>query len=207
VRNGRLPAGAPLDEYGQLFGATPLDAWGKPVLYTSDANLAAAASGGICGRTATALSYLGQDVAFLLVSGGEASDAAATPEINAGTLAGPQGTELYRVVTLSELRAQAGCAGGTRGDLRIVNNELPNACKGIPYAVPIVSDGGVAPVSLSVSGLPAGLGNSGPVLSGTTTTAKGAYTVLVTATDSQLPGANTVQKKFILNVMSSCSRP
>ena len=110
-------------------------------------------------------------------------------------------------MTLSELRAQAGCAVGTQGDLRIVNNELPNACKGIHYSVPIISDGGVAPVSLSFSGLPTGLSNSGPLLTGTTTTAKGPYPVLLTVTDSQMPTAHTIQKKFILNVMSSCSTP
>ena len=114
---------------------------------------------------------------------------------------GPQATDIYRVVTLNELRAQAGCAGSTQGDLRIANNELPIACNGISYSVTLYGDGGVAPLSYAFSGLPVGLANAGAVISGTAIV-NGAYPVVVTATDSQLPGARSVQRKYTLTVKS-----
>ena len=202
VKNGRLPVTAPTDEYSALFGATPLDAWSRPVVYVYDGNLTSAATGGLCGRSSTAISYQGQDVAFLLLSGGDSASIGSTPNANgafSGALSGPQATNMYRVVTLNDLRAQAGCAGITQGDLRIANNELPNVCNGINYSVTLYGDGGVPPISYAFSGLPVGLANAGAVISGTAI-ANGAYPVVVTATDSQLPGARSVQRKYTLTV-------
>ena len=204
VKNGRLPVTAPSDEYSALFGATPLDAWSKPVVYIYDGNLTSASTGGVCGRSSTSISYQGQDVAFLLASGGGSMSIASTPNVNgpfSGAPTGPQATDIYRVVTLNELRAQAGCAGSTQGDLRIANNELPIACNGISYSVTLYGDGGVAPLSYAFSGLPVGLANAGAVISGTAIV-NGAYPVVVTATDSQLPGARSVQRKYTLTVKS-----
>lgn len=208
VRNGRLPATIPTDEYATLFGAPPVDAWGKPVIYIYDADLAATATGGVCGRTGTSITLNGQNVAFVLLSGGEDLHLDSTYQASgaiSGALAGLKASDIYRVVTLDELKAQAGCFGGTRGALRILNRELPNACRGEGYAVTLYSDGGVAPVSLVFSGLPAGLSATGALLSGTTTVAQGPYQVQVTATDSQLPAPHAVQMKYTLNVMSSCT--
>jgi len=208
VRNGRLPFTTPTNEYATLFGANPLDAWGGPIAFIYDSNLTALSTGGICGRTGTAISFSGQDVAFLLLSGGDDMSISSTPKENgafSGALDGLQAADMYRIVTLNELRAQAGCSGATRGDLRIVNNELPNVCKGMNYAVTLFGDGGVPPVAYTFSGLPAGLTHSGANLSGVTTVAKGPNPVTVTATDSQTPTAHAVQRKYILNVISSCS--
>ena len=203
VKNGRLPSSAPTDEYSALFGATPPDAWGKPVVYVYDGNLAATSTGGLCGRTGTSISYQGQDVAFLLLSGGEQMNIASAPSATGafnGALGGPQATNMYRVVTLNELRAQAGCSITTSGDLRIVNNELPNVCNGKSYSVTLFGDGGVSPITYSFSGLPAGLTNAGATISGTTVVANGPYPVTVTATDSQLPSAHSVQRSYTLTV-------
>ena len=207
VRNGRLPATAPSDEYAALFGVRPLDAWSRPVLYAYDGNLTATSGGGLCGRTGTAISSGGGDVAFVLISGGDDASITSTPNQNgpfSGPLAGLQGADLYRIVTLKELQAGVDCSGSTGGALRIVNNELPGVCKGIPYSVTLFGDGGVPPVSFTFSSLPAGLSSSGAALSGTTTAAQGPYPVVVTATDSQLPTAHAVQRNLVLNIMSSC---
>ena len=207
VRNGRLPATAPSDEYAALFGTRPLDAWGRPVVYAYDGNLTATSGGGLCGRTGTALSSGAGDAAFVLISGGDDASISSTPNQSgpfSGPLAGLQEADLYRIVTLQELQAGADCSGSTGGALRIVNHELPGACKGIPYSVTLFSDGGVPPVTFSFSSLPAGLSSSGATLSGITTVAQGPYPVVVTATDNQLPTAHTVQRNLVLNIMSSC---
>lgn len=205
VKNGRLPDSG---EYPGIFGTTPMDAWGKPLVYAYDSNLTAVATGGLCGRTGTAISHSGRDVAFLMLSGGDDLGFTSTPGATgafSGSLAGLKVEDLYQIIPLNELQARAGCSGSSHGSLRIVNNELPNVCKGIYYSVTLFGDGGVPPVSYSFSGLPAGLTNSGAVISGNTTTAKGPYPVVVTATDSQTPVTNTLQRQYILNVMSSCN--
>ncbi len=205
VKNGRLPDSG---EYPGIFGTTPLDAWGKSIVYVYDSNLTAVATGGLCGRTGTAINHSGRDVAFLIVSGGDDMGVSSTPAASgafSGALNGLKAEDQYQIITLNELQARVGCAGSPQGSLRIVNNELPHVCKGINYSVTLFGDGGVPPLTYSFSGLPAGLTNSGAVLSGNTTTAKGSYPVDVTATDSQMPTAHTVQRRYILNVMSSCN--
>jgi hypothetical protein len=196
VKNNKLPT-----TLADVFGASaPQDAWGKPLGYTCDVNLTAAATGGLCGRTATT----GQDVAFVLISGGDDISITSTASITSGVLTGVlTDADLSRSVTLMELQAQAGCAGSTQGSLKILNNELPRACKGITYPAKIFTDGGVPPVSVvsPIPGLPSGITNSSDgSFSGTTTVAAGAYPVTVTATDSQTPTANTLQRKYFLNV-------
>ncbi len=194
VRNNRLPVAG---EYVGVFGSNPQDAWGKTIGYAYDSNLSATASGGLCGRTSTT----GQEVAFLLISGGDDMNIASTPSIASGVLTGLQpDADLYRIVTLNELQTEAGCFGSTKGSIRILNNELPKACKGLNYSATLFADGGVPPVTFSFTGLPTGISNSGAALSGTTSVATGAYPVVVTATDFQAPTANIQQRKYFLNV-------
>lgn len=202
AKNGRLPVSA---EYPGIFGSIPLDAWGKPIVYAYDSNLTATATGGICGRTSTSISYNGQDVAFLLISGGDDLSITSTPATNgaySNTLTGLVGEDLNKIITLIDLQSQAGCSGTTLGRLRILNNELPKVCRGISYSAKIFTDGGVPPVALTFTGLPAEISSSAATLSGTATvaTATGAYPIAVTATDNQTPIANLQQRKYFLNV-------
>lgn len=151
-----------------------LDAWGKSYLYLYDIDLADKTLGGLCGLTATKIVANNiQDVAFVVWSGGEdftplatlANTPANPPRplvtatLNSTNLASPSnistygpitGTltltanDLFRIVTLEELKNRAGCYGSTQGRLRILNNELPNAdgCSS-SYAAQLYPDGGV----------------------------------------------------------------
>lgn len=204
VKNGRLPT---FEEYSTaVFGTKPKDSWGKSVLFAYYSSLTKISTGGICGRTSSAISYNGQDVAFLLLSGGDDMGISSSPNTSGffnGTLSGLQAEDLHRVVTLAELKAQAGCAGYTSGSLKILNNELPTACKRRSYSATIFAGGGVAPYTrYSTSGLPVGLSNSGASIFGTSTTATKNYTVGVTVVDSV---ANMVKRSFVFKLMTSCN--
>ncbi len=154
------------NEYLLLFGANPQDAWGRPVIYLYDNNLADTTKGGLCGRTSTAITInSGQNVpnvAFLLLSGGENSPLQSTmtgtgtwntvalpSPITSGAITTGAVTvnvinDIVRYVTLAELKAQAGCDASTQGSLRILNNELPNACAGsLSYPGTLFPGGGV----------------------------------------------------------------
>lgn len=146
--NGRLPAAG---DYPGVFGGTaPLDAWGRPIAYVFDGNLAATATGGLCGRTSTGLLDSGVSIAFALVSQGE--DAAFQTTVggatvpgtgaNAGNLASSP-LDIYRAVSLVELQSKAGCFGSTGGRLQILNNELPRVCANSPYTATVFATGGV----------------------------------------------------------------
>jgi hypothetical protein len=144
AKNRKLPASSA--EYTSVFGATPpLDAWGKEIVYLFDVN---ASTGELCGRTSTATQYGGADVSFILLSGGDDSTVNSTPgatgTLPAGTYAGLLSSDLYRVVSLDELKSKAGCAGSTQGSLRILNNELPSVCVGSSsYTAAVYASGGV----------------------------------------------------------------
>lgn len=198
---GRLPDAA---EYGSALGGAALDAWNRPIVYAYDGNLALAAGGGVCGRSSSSISSAATPVAFVLVSGG-ADNAASTPGASgpfSGDLTGLASGSISSVVTLQQLQERAGCSGGTAGRLRVVNGELPKVCLGVNYSATLVGEGGVAPLTYTVSGLPAGLNAAGPVISGNTMAAPGSYPVLVTVTDSQLPAPNSVQRNYQLEVLS-----
>ena len=202
LNNGRLPSSA---EYPGVFGSVPLDAWGRPVVFTYYSSLTNSSTGGLCGRANSTISYNGLDVAFLLLSGGDDMNISSAPNSSGffnGALTGLQPEDLYRIVSMNELAAFAGCAGTTPGRLRIVNNELLGACKRQGYSATIYPDGGVPPYSSYVfTGLPTGLTTSAGSIFGNSSAAKGAYTVSVTVTDST---ATTVKRSYILNLMSSC---
>ncbi|MDD5284983.1 MAG: hypothetical protein PHD54_03940 [Desulfuromonadaceae bacterium] len=144
AKNGRLPT---KDEYPAVFGGTnpPLDAWGKPIYYIYDVSLTATGTGGLCGRTTTSLS----NNAFALVSGGSdftvlsTADAVVVTDSKGATAFVPDKSDMYRIVTLDELKSQTGCFGRTAGRLRIVNNELPWTCSGsTANLATMVGDGG-----------------------------------------------------------------
>lgn len=201
--NGRIPDSTNINN----ILTNPNDTWGKGLIYLYDANMTAASSGGLCGRTSTASSYNGVPVAFIVLSGGDNFSIESTPNttapLPAGVMGGLSPQDLFRVVSLYELKSRAGCAGSTQGRLRIVNNELPKACSGKLYTANIVADGGVLPYSAyNASGLPTGLARAGSLISGTPTTT-GISSVTIQVTDSQ---PNTVQKTLPLNVIS-CGCP
>jgi hypothetical protein len=182
------------------------------VVFAYYSSLTKTTSGGICGITSTTFTYNGQDVAFLLLSGGDDMTLTSTPSASGafnGALTGLKAEDLYRIVTLKELQEQASCFGTTQGKLRIVNNELPGACKRQNYSATIIGDGGVpryasyTSYTYTFSGLPIGLSSSNlrATIFGVTTTSKGPYPISVTMTDA---AANTVRRSYILNIMSSC---
>ncbi|MFO0752397.1 MAG: putative Ig domain-containing protein [Thermodesulfovibrionales bacterium] len=51
--------------------------------------------------------------------------------------------DVVRWVTLGELKSRAGCSGTTRGALKILNNQLPDACIGQAYSAAVYAEGGV----------------------------------------------------------------
>lgn len=208
AKNGRLPAFA--DYSAGIFGTKPLDAWGRPLVFSYCSSLTKAATGGVCGITGTTITHNGQDVAFLLISGGDDAGVTSIPAASgafSGALTGLKAEDLFRIVTLKELQEQASCFGTTQGKLRIVNNELPSACKRRNYSATIMGDGGVpryasyTSYTYAFSGLPVGFTGSGATILGNSTTARGAYSVGVTITDK---AANVVRRHYILNIMSSC---
>ena len=201
--------------FNEYSGTRPLDAWGRPLVYAYYSSQTHSSTTELCGRTTSGMTYNGQQVAFLLLSGGDdmviTSTPAASGAFNAA-LTGLAATDLYRIVTLSELQAQAGCAGTTQGSLKILNNELPNACKRRAYSANVFADGGVAPYnSYSASGLPIGLSyaKTTGLIFGTSTTASTTastpawknYPVDVTVTDNI---NNKVKRSFAFKLLTSC---
>ncbi|MDD2272721.1 MAG: LamG domain-containing protein [Desulfuromonadaceae bacterium] len=138
-------------------GANPLDPWGNNILYLYDNNLTTTATGGICGRTTTNLNVNGTpNTAFALLStSGDAlqSTWSGLPVLSTAVLTYPTtvlGTtatlvtgDLFKIVSLEELKNRAGCYGSTQGRLKILNNELPSACSGSAYSATLYAEGGV----------------------------------------------------------------
>lgn len=207
VAHGRLPTQA---EFQPVL-ANPNDAWGTPFIYLYDEKLAlptAAGFGGICGRSSTT-TYNGQELAFVLISAGEDYSTESTPKPAAPpaqAFSGPpalQTSDLVRIVTLNELKAKAGCAGYTQGRLRIVNNELPNACSGSTnYNAVLTADGGSSGYTWSVIS-PGWVSIDNMTVPGkiSFSTVPSAGMVTVRVTDSQ---GNYEQRAYSLKVVS-CS--
>ncbi len=209
-------------------GGNPFDPWGNNILYIFDNNLTNTATGGICGKTSTNLTVNGTaSTAFVLLS--SAGDGiqptttwSGTPALSLVTTAYPSaatGTttatlvagDLFKIVTLEELKNRAGCYGSTQGRLKILNNELPNACAGsTSYPALLYANGGVPGYSWSLIAPPAWItitpatGALAPVGSITATT--GTYPLAVRVTDSQALTANSIQKTLNLKVVS-CTPP
>ena len=210
-----------------VFTTPPRDSWGDGIHYLYDVNLTTPAGGGVCGRRSTNLTVNGTaNVAFALFSGGGdglQSTWSGMPAFSTGVLAysasaagitatlatGTPG-DLYRIVTLDELQSRAGCFGSTAGRLKILNNELPNACSGgSSYAANLYGEGGVPGVAgyiwAKVSGpswiaVNATTGAMTPT--GTITATTGIYPLTVSLTDSHTPTATTILKNYNLQVIS-----
>ncbi len=198
-------------------GGNPLDPWGNTVVYLFDNNLTAIATGGICGRTSTNLTVNGTpNIAFALLStAGDAFQSTWTgvpafsttvftyPATALGTTATLATGDLFKIVTLEELKNRAGCYGNTQGQLKILNNELPKGCNGTPYSATIFAGGGVPPYpTYTITGLTGtGLSALGANITGTPTTT-GSFPVSVQVTDSHTPTATSVQKNLTLTINS-----
>lgn len=203
VASGRLP-----DSVG-VAAILPYqnDPWTRPYVYTYDNNLTAIATGGLCGRTTTTL-FNGQQIAFVMLSGGNDFLVTSLPAVS-GPFAGPPTllpADLFRIVTLDELKNRAGCYGSTQGRLKILNNELPKGCSGSAYSATIFGSGGVAPYpAYTITGLPAGLSAAGSTISGNPTVT-GTFPVSIQISDSHTPTANSVQKNLNL-IVTACGAP
>lgn len=169
-------------------GSNPLDPWGNNILYIFDNNLTNTATGGICGKTSTNLTVNGTaSTAFVLLS--SAGDGiqptttwSGTPALSLVTTAYPSaatGTttatlvagDLFKIVTLEELKNRAGCYGSTGGRLKILNNELPHVCDGsstTSYATLHAGGGVAAGYSWSVQNGPTWLKCNNLVCNGNT---------------------------------------
>lgn len=160
VSRGHLPGTAV--EFAEA-SAQQYDTWGRKLRYLYDKNLIATSStNAICNQATTGLTINStSNIAFAVLSLGD--DYAAQSAWNSNTIVSDEtkylyplhdGTngavntasaispDIYRVVTLDELKAKIGCFGRTGGRLRIVNNELPKACAGAPYSTMLYPDGG-----------------------------------------------------------------
>lgn len=196
VQNGQLPDAA---TFPSLIPSS-VDAWGQPLIYIYDNNLTGSATGGICGRQSTALSYGAvNNAAFIIVSGAEDLAVNITPSVSGpstGNVA--SGTaDIVRSVSLENLRNQAGCFGFTAGALKILNNELPEGVSSTLYTASVYANGGVPPYAWNATGLPAWLtfNPALAVLSGPTAT--GSFSVTITVTDAD---GNTVSRTYTLKV-------
>ena len=203
--------------FNEYSSTRPLDAWGRPLVYAYYSSQTRSSTTELCGRTTSGMTYNGQQVAFILLSGGDDMAINSTTPAASGAfnvaLTDLAATDLYRIVTLSELQSQAGCAGNTQGGLKILNNELPNACKRRLYTgTTIFAGGGVLPYkSYSASGLPIGLSyaKTTGLIFGTSTTASTTaatptyklYPVDVTVIDAM---DNKVKKSYAFKLMTSC---
>lgn len=211
VANGRLPTATELQTLTIL--PNPNDPWSRPLIYTYDSNLTSTATGGLCGRTTTTL-FSGQQIAFIMLSGGEDYQVTSSPSTSGPFSGSPalQSNDLSRVVTLEELKNRAGCYGTTQGRLKIINNELPNACAGsATYPGTLFGDGGVPAYTWAKTSGPTWI-NTAPttgILSavGTITSTPGTYPLTITITDAHAPTATSVQKTFKLKVVSCGNAP
>jgi hypothetical protein len=228
VKSGKLPA---LAQYPAVFGGTtaPQDSWGRPVVYIFDNNLTDTNTGGLCGRTSTAISLTsGQvvpNVALLLLSSADTEKPKST--LNGSLITGSfavtvnpstiivtdtSDRDLVRWVTLDELKAKAGCAGSTQGSLKILNNELPKACAGdAAYQATMVAHGGVPAYTWSLIAQSAAPWASiliNPVTGGLSpnpriTSTPGNYNVTLRLADT----LTSIQRSYPVNVgiLGSCS--
>ncbi len=208
VANGRLPKKtATTDEITTLF-TNPNDAWGRPLVYAYDANLADSSTGGLCGRTAAFYN----NIAFIILSGGDDFKTDSTPETSQALTAEPdlKISDIYRVVTLDELKSRSGCYGATGGRLRIVNNELPSACKDSDtYSATLFADGGVPNYTWSLVAPPSWIqinSTTGtltlPLNTKTPNTPGATYQVTTTLKDNHQPIATTVNRTYNLKVVN-----
>jgi len=207
IANNRLPDAATFTS----IVSSSRDAWGRQIIYIYDNNLIAIATGGLCGRKSTTLSYgASANIAFLLISGAEDLTIDTTPVISGAYIGNvASGTaDLIRAVSLESLRNQAGCFGFSSGRLKILNNELPKVCAGTSYTPSLQGEGGVPNYTWMVHTKPAWLtatpnGNT-LALTGTPLSGDVGDNLLdMTLADAD---GNTLQRQFTIKVLA-CASP
>ncbi|CAH2030470.1 hypothetical protein [Trichlorobacter ammonificans] len=198
------------------------DAWGRRLRYLYDKNLTVApSSNAICNYTSTGLTVNGSaNIAFAVLSLGDDYTAQSSWKnaaidsddakylyplhdglngaVNNAMLTSP---DLYRLVTLDELKARVGCFGQTGGRLRIVNNELPSACSGASYSATLYGDGGVPAYTWATTTTGWTIDASGKLSRSSAPVA--GETLSVTLTDSK---GTTIQRSYGLKV-DTCGSP
>lgn len=197
--SGRLPTAA---EFVAAAGIRE-DPWRRALVYVYDGNLAALASGGLCGRESTGIVANGvADTAYFILSGGDDFSVDTTPA-GSGAYVGNatfSALDLVETVTLTELRNQAGCFDRTAGRLTLLNNELPAGRIGVPYGGDLFAHGGVPPYTWASTVVPSWL-----ILSQVGTTfhcsgtppVDGIDNVVVTVTDA---AGTVIQRRFDIAV-------
>ena len=206
VDRGRLPTAG---EFPAAAGGGD-DAWKKALVYVYDNHLTTTAEGGLCGRESTTLAAGGTvDAAFVLLSGGPDGTIDSAPGTS-GAFSGNlvlSGQDLSRVVSLAELRNQAGCFDRTTGRLTLLNNELPEGCGGQAYRGDLFAQGGVPPYTWSTVVRPTWLTltpiGSAFHCSGTPA-APGSYPVEVVLTDA---AGSVVRQRFDILVVTCAAGP
>jgi prepilin-type N-terminal cleavage/methylation domain-containing protein len=139
---------------------SPVDAWGRPMLYRYAIDLT---KDSVCGRSSTKFkifaAYTSSNVAFAILSRADNNDFKSTfsgfdsngscpANITCTITTGGTNADLIRWVTLDELKSKIDCIGsqlkwGVGSALKIVNNELPYGNYSSPYSATIFADGGV----------------------------------------------------------------
>lgn len=108
AKNGRMPT---FGQYSTAFGSMPLDAWGKPLVFAYYSSLTHTDE--VCSKASTAVIYNSQYVAFILLSGGD--DYVVNSPITSGALPitslSPSSLDMFRVISLEELKNRVGCYG------------------------------------------------------------------------------------------------
>ncbi len=204
--NGRLPTAA---EFVTAAGLRD-DPWRRSLVYVYDSNLAASASGGLCGRESTGIVANGAaDTAFFIISGGEDVTIDTTPGIS-GAYAGSAAISVLdqaEVISLTDLSNRAGCFDRPAGRLAILNNELPGGCSGEPYRGDLFAEGGVPPYTWAATSLPVWMAlvpaGAACDLSGIPPT-PGAYTLVATLTDS---AGTSEERRFDFSVAACTAGP
>jgi hypothetical protein len=87
--------------------------------------------------------------------------------------------------------------------LAITTTSLPNGQVGVAYSMPLVATGGTGPYTWGVTGLPAGLSQSGATISGAPTAA-GSPNVTIKVTDSESPTVS-VSETVVLTITAAPS--
>ncbi len=209
VTNCRLPdAGLTTTGFTNV-AKNPNDAWGNSLAYLYAPELASATScAGICGINGTSLAVGTQlNVAFLILSSqysgqfhynlptGTLVTASTATSGTVSQVATPDPPDISQIVTLDELKTRIGCFGQTGGRLRIVNNELPNACSGQSYSTILYPDGGISNYIWSTSTASWSIDATGKLSRSTPPTANETITITLSNTGT------SIQRNYNLKVV------